>query len=64
MNEETKAYLGDGVYAKFDGFGVILTTENGIAATNTIYLEPQVLDALQNYVAKLISRHNAGSKQH
>ena len=56
MNEETKEYIGDGVYAKFDGFGVILTTENGFEATNKIYLEPQVLDALQNYVAKLMPK--------
>lgn len=42
-----KVYLGDGVYAYYDGYGVILTTENGIAVTNTIYLEPEVLKALQ-----------------
>jgi len=37
-----KTYLGDSVYAKFDGYHIVLTTENGISTTNTIYLEEQV----------------------
>lgn len=41
-----KEYLGDGAYAEFDGFGIMLTAENGIAATDTIYLEPDVLRSL------------------
>ena len=38
-----KVSLGDSVYAQFDGFGIILTTENGLGPTNTIVLEPEVL---------------------
>ena len=38
-----KTYLGDAVYAKRqDGF-VVLTTEDGIGASNTIYLEGSTL---------------------
>jgi hypothetical protein len=37
-------YLGDAVYADFDGFAFVLTTEDGISASNTIVLEPSVLD--------------------
>lgn len=44
--KKLKRYIGDGVYADFDGCNIILTVENGIRATNTIYLEPGVLDAL------------------
>jgi hypothetical protein len=46
-----KLYLGDSVYAEFDGFGILLTTENGYPddPQNKIYLEPGVLDALDNY---------------
>jgi hypothetical protein len=44
-----KTHLGDGVYADFDGFMVVLTTENGREVTNTIYLEPEVLSALAQY---------------
>ena len=45
-----KRYIGDAVYVAFDGFGLILTTEDGIQATNTIYLEPEVWEALRTYV--------------
>ena len=31
-------YLGDGVYVVFDGFGVWLTVEHGLSATDAIYL--------------------------
>lgn len=38
-----KTYLGDGVYAEVDELArVVLTTENGYCATNTIYLENDV----------------------
>jgi hypothetical protein len=51
-----KTYLGDGVYVDFDGFALVLTTENGIAVTNTIVLEPEVYVALNNYVQELLSQ--------
>ena len=44
----TKTYLGDGVYVELDEVGaVVLTTENGIAVTNRIVLEPEVLESLE-----------------
>lgn len=47
----SKTYLGDSVYAVSDGYGVILTTENGLPSdpSNTIYLERPVIEALVNY---------------
>ena len=48
-----KAYLGDAVYIDFDGFNLILTTEDGIQATNTIILEPTVYQTLVDYVERL-----------
>lgn len=42
----TKAYLADGVYAEIDNGSVCLTTENGIEVTNRIYLDIDVLRAL------------------
>lgn len=47
-----KAYLGDSVYAEFDGFSIILTTENGMGPSNTIVLEPEVLRALNDFVQR------------
>jgi hypothetical protein len=46
-------YLGDGVYAAFDGYNITLTTENGLEVTNTIVLEPDVLSALYEFIARL-----------
>lgn len=50
-----KMYLGDSVYADFDGFAVILTTENGMATSpiNKIVLEPQVLESLNLYYKRM-----------
>ena len=45
-----KAYLGDGAYVTFDGYGLMLTTENGISVTNEVYLEPAVYEALVMFV--------------
>lgn len=50
-----KSYLGDAVYADFDGANVVLTTEDGIGTTNRIVLESQALAALNTYVERLRS---------
>ena len=50
-----KKYLGDAVYAEFDGYSIILTTENGIAATNTIYLEPEVVRAFDKFRSAVLA---------
>lgn len=41
-----RKYIGDGVYADFDGYNIVLTTEDG---TNRIVLEPDVWNDLMNY---------------
>lgn len=50
---DDKAYLGDSVYATYDGNGIILTTEDGYVTDNIIYLEPEVYAALCSFVARL-----------
>jgi hypothetical protein len=42
-----KQYLGDGVYVAIEYGMVKLTTEDGISVTNTIYMEPAVVEALE-----------------
>lgn len=59
MNLIYREYLGDSVYAGFDGYHIILTTENGYGPTNTIGLEPNVLKALDNYRRRLESEFEA-----
>jgi hypothetical protein len=48
-----KIYLGDGVYADTDGYHIILTTEDGYHQTNKIYLDDEVIDALQSFIKKV-----------
>lgn len=47
-----KEYLGDGVYAEFDGCGVWLTAN--APTTDEIYLEPEVIMALMGYFEKMM----------
>lgn len=48
-----KRYLGDSVYVADDGFGLVLTTENGYGPNNTIILEPEVMESLKTYWKEL-----------
>ena len=48
-----KRYLGDAIYAEYDGHGLWLTTENGIATTNRIYLDPEVCQAFSHFINSL-----------
>lgn len=50
VHSVNKRYLGDGVYCDHDGYQFILTTENGVEATNRICLEPEVIMALMKYL--------------
>ena len=49
MNAAIKDYLGDSVYASFDGYAVTLYLDNGFGPKNEIVMEPQVLDALNRF---------------
>jgi len=53
---DRKQYIGDAVYVDWDGFHIVLTTEDGYRATNTIMLEPQVFEALERWVDREIRR--------
>jgi hypothetical protein len=50
---EQQTYLGDSVYAGFDGYNIVLTTNNGLGANNVICMEPAVLNALDLYRKRL-----------
>lgn len=47
-----KEYLGDGVYVAENTDGIVLTTENGVAVQNVIYLDEHVLRSLQDYLER------------
>lgn len=50
---EKGLYLGDSVYATCDGFMIRLYTDNGFGASNEIFLEPQVYDALVQFAKRV-----------
>ncbi|NQU56681.1 MAG: hypothetical protein HQ513_05555 [Rhodospirillales bacterium] len=52
MNLVKETYLGDGVYAHFDGWYVILQL-SAQDPKNRIALEPEVMTALMKYVEQL-----------
>ena len=45
MSEKPTDYLGDGLYAEFDGFQFRLYASDGISVTNEVFLEPEVMRA-------------------
>ena len=49
-------YLGDGLYADFDGYQIILSANDRVVgehSTDKVALEPGVVDNFINYVKKL-----------
>jgi hypothetical protein len=48
-----RCYLGDAVYADYDGYHIVLTTEDGISTTNTIFLDEGVTNSLLSYIKQL-----------
>ncbi len=53
----TKEYLGDGVYVDVEHGSLKLTTEDGISATNTIWLAPEVASALVDYIKSICAQN-------
>ncbi len=45
----SKRYLGDGVYAEFDGFQMWIWTSNGERESERIAIEPQTMQALSEF---------------
>lgn len=54
MISENETYLGDAVYASFDGYQIWLRTDDG--NNQRIALEPEVFNALVKYADALKAR--------
>ena len=52
MNEKQIEYIGDGVYVAHDGFGLWVLANDHQNPTDKIYLEPEVLKALNRFADK------------
>jgi len=59
VERQYEAYLGDGAYVFFSGFGeVILYTSNGITETNVVVLGPYEIQAFDSWRAQLAAELN------
>ncbi len=60
-NEFEKVYIGDGVYARWDGHSVLLETERD-TGTHYLYLEPQHVESLARLIEQepRIAKSRAG----
>lgn len=56
MPESEWTYLGDGVYAKYDGFGIMLHANDHKDPTDRVYLEPFVFNALVEHYELMSER--------
>jgi hypothetical protein len=52
MIEPGETYLGDGVYASFDGWQIRLRAPRDLGS-HFVYLDDQTLAAFERYIAKL-----------
>lgn len=62
-----KRYLGDGVYATVENGMIRLATEAPAGHPNIIYLEPEVMQALQQYyedALEAVRRASEPAEQH
>lgn len=52
---DKNVYLGDGVYAEFDGYGVWLRTgdHRDALCDNKIYLDPNVMEKLYSVIRRM-----------
>jgi len=46
-------YIGDGVYASYDGYHIVLKTLGSLGPSNKIHLEPPVMQRLKEYEGKI-----------
>ena len=53
MTESKEVYLGDGLYASYDGYQIMLRAPRGFDVDHEVYLEPSTLQSFQNYIKEL-----------
>jgi hypothetical protein len=58
VNTNNEIYLGDGVYASFDGYQIWIWTSDGINQSHRIALEPKAMTSLVSYIKRCYGGHN------
>ncbi len=58
MPKQPTEYIGDGVYAIYDGYGIWLHTgdHREHLAENKVFLEPEVFESLMKFADKFYKR--------
>ena len=56
MDKNTQDYIGDGVYVKYDGWGIWLKANDPGQPTDEIYLEPDMLARLNEFAERINER--------
>ena len=54
MNPGEKVYLGDYVYAEWDGYSIKITLNKGYGDEHTIYLDPDVQVNLVKFIERIV----------
>jgi len=61
--QSTQTHLGDGVYARYDGYHILLSATGAPdEAENHIWIEPAVLQALDAWIRNGYTDYNSGQK--
>ena len=60
---DRETYLGDGLYASYDGFQIKLRAPRAPGIDHAVYLEPMTLQAFMNYVETLITIAELNAKK-
>ena len=53
-----KEYLGDGLYAEFDGYHVKLMANSKTMPTDVVYMDPYTLAAFQKFIERIIAQQS------
>lgn len=56
-------YLGDGLYASYDGYQICLKANSHIDPTDIVYLDPHVFIALIDFVKRIDEANNKETEE-
>ena len=55
--EIANEYLGDGLYARYDGYQICLMANSPTEPTDMVYLDPSVYANLQKFINRIAAQH-------
>jgi hypothetical protein len=53
LEDAVKTYLGDGLYAEFDGFQIKVYASDGIRVTNEVFFEGETITAFLEFLEQV-----------